>query len=123
MLKTDKDALICDLAETYGIYDMGLLPVKTVAALAFGLGDGSRSKLALRGERYPLETILLAVIADGVNYIRWSKTQAAADNPNNPPDRFLNDMLGVPQPGDSDRCRTFKTAADFEAARKKILRS
>lgn len=123
MLKTDRDALLCDLAETYGIFDMGSLPVKTVAALAFGLREDSRIKMKMTGTKVTVDTYLLAVIADSVNFIRWSKTQAALDHPNKPPARFLNDLLGIPQQGDGETCKGFRTAEEFESAYRKILRS
>lgn len=37
MLAHDEDALVCDMAETYRIYDMYSLPVRMVATLALSL--------------------------------------------------------------------------------------
>lgn len=123
MLKTDKDALVCDFAETYGVFDLGSLPVKTVAALAFGLGDSSRIKMKMAGLKVPTNTLLLAHIADSLSYIKWTKTQAAVDAPNKPPRRLVNDLLGIGQPEDAGTCKGFESADAFEAAREKILRS
>ena len=36
MIKTDEDALICDLAETYQIYDYKSLPAYMVATFSVG---------------------------------------------------------------------------------------
>ena len=36
MLATDEDALLCDFAETYGVYDLEALPVEKLAVLSFG---------------------------------------------------------------------------------------
>ena len=47
MLKKDEEALICDFAETYHIYDYKRLPLTTVAALAVGLRENSRLKMAM----------------------------------------------------------------------------
>lgn len=116
MLRTDEDALLCDFAETYHIYDLGSLPVKTVAALAFGLRDDSRIKMIMAGLKVPVNQMLLAHIADSANYIKWTKTEAAVKNPNKPPDRLLNVIMGVPQAGSEKQCMSFKTPADFEAA-------
>jgi hypothetical protein len=52
MLSTDRDALICDMAETYHVYDMRALPTKTVATLACGLREDSRIKLKMAGVDY-----------------------------------------------------------------------
>ena len=51
MLKTDEDALICDLAETYHIYDWQSYPLGLIATLAAGLRDDSRIKMRLAGCR------------------------------------------------------------------------
>lgn len=56
--------LICDLAETYGIYDYRQLPPKTVAVLAVGLRDDSRVKQKISGIKLDFKEQLLAVIAD-----------------------------------------------------------
>ena len=50
MIRFDEDALICDLAETYHIYDYRSLPVKLVATLSAGLRDDSRIKLKAAGD-------------------------------------------------------------------------
>lgn len=42
MMNISEDALICDLAETYHIYDMRSLPLRTVATLSAGLREDSR---------------------------------------------------------------------------------
>lgn len=54
MLATDRDALICDLAETYRVLDYRALPVELLATLAAGLRQDARiwQKIAaLREER------------------------------------------------------------------------
>ena len=43
MIATDEDALICDFAETYHIYDYRSLDVEYAATLAYGLRDDSGS--------------------------------------------------------------------------------
>lgn len=45
MIQTDEDALICDLAETYQIYDYRQLPAYQVAVFSYGLRDDSRIKV------------------------------------------------------------------------------
>lgn len=51
MLAADKEALICDLAETYNIYDYRSIPVNLLSTLSVGLRDNARIKMKLRGER------------------------------------------------------------------------
>lgn len=55
---------MCDLAETYQIYDYRSLPARMVATFSCGLRDSSRIKLKLSEEPAPPETILLARLVD-----------------------------------------------------------
>src|SRR5690606_18065300 len=59
MIAIDEDALICDLAETYHIYDYRRLPPLTVAVFSLGLRENSRIKMKLSGQTVPLEIMLL----------------------------------------------------------------
>ena len=77
MVKTDEEALICDLAETYQIYDYRQLPATRVAVFARGLRDNSRIKMKLSGIEVDPQAMLLASIADGVNLLVWQKTKDA----------------------------------------------
>ena len=71
MLRADRDALICDLAETYGVLDHRALPAKTLAVLAAGLREDSRSKMNLSGRKAARAEMLLAAAVDGLNRITW----------------------------------------------------
>src|SRR5699024_11907585 len=59
MIQLDEDALICDLAETYQIYDYRQLPPTRVAVFSIGLRDDSRIKMKASGQLVPMETLLL----------------------------------------------------------------
>lgn len=72
MLSVDRDALLCDMAETYGIYDLHALPVETLAALSFGLGADSRIKSKALGVKRVSSMELLASIADDIAMIRYA---------------------------------------------------
>lgn len=72
MMRADRDALLCDLAETYHVYDLKALPVQTLAALSFGLRDDSRIKMKLSGMVYVSPVILQAEIVDNLALIRYS---------------------------------------------------
>lgn len=64
------DELTCDMAETYGIFDIKRVPVKLLATLAVGLRDDSRVMMAKRGAIVDNKTILMAQMVDllgGVN--------------------------------------------------------
>ena len=66
MIAVDRDALLCDLAETYRIYDFNALPVETLAAFSFGLRENSRIKRKLNGIEDVDELALFASIADNL---------------------------------------------------------
>lgn len=80
----DEDALVCDLAETYHIFDMYQLPCIKVATLAKGLRDDSRIKMKQNGLEVKVETLLLAHIADSTAINVWAKTKDAEKGHNRP---------------------------------------
>ena len=64
MIEADEDALICDLAETYGIFNYRSLPPRLVATLAAGLRDGSRIATVMTDMKVSITDTLLAIVAD-----------------------------------------------------------
>ena len=56
--------MICDLAETYRIYDWRALPVSLLATLVSGLDEDSRIKRIRDGRRVSLGTYFLAELCD-----------------------------------------------------------
>lgn len=119
MLKLDKDALICDLAETYGIYDWRSLPVRTVATLSAGLRDDSRIMMKLSGQTVSARDQLLAGIFDHVALIMWSKTKDAEHNRNRPKS-ILMAMLHPEGKGNNDLMK-YASGEDFMKDRERIL--
>ncbi len=113
MIATDRDALICDLAETYGIYDMRALPVSTLAVLAAGLRDNSRIKIKLSGMKTDQETLLLAMAVDNLRFLSWTKTKAAQDG-NDRPKSIAQALLG--QVEEKSRNTTYGSGEEFDAA-------
>lgn len=84
MIALDEDALICDMAETYHIYNMEQLPVEYVAILANGLRDNSRIKMKAAGLRVDVMTLLLAHVADNTAINVYAKTKDAKHGRNKP---------------------------------------
>lgn len=115
MIKTDEDALICDLAETYHIYDWRKLPVRFVATLAYGLSDDSRIKRKMSGNKVSIDTQLRALILDGISLLVWSKTEDA-ENGRNQPKSYYEFLMGKEESNEG-----FESVEDFEAARAQIL--
>lgn len=107
MLEADEDALVCDLAETYGIYDYESLPVQTVAALSVGLRGDSRIMMKMTGSDLTRTDMILTIIADYLALILWSKTKDGKKGRNKPKSlreifskKKKNDIVGFDSPED-----------------------
>lgn len=119
MLREDEDALVCDLAETYQIYDWRSLPVRTVATLAAGLRDNSRIKMIMRGETVLLETVLQAAIADGIRQLCWLNSEDGRKNINRP-QYILNTLLNKEESAEPEIV-TFNSGAELEEYRRRLI--
>jgi putative uncharacterized protein 48 len=119
MIQTDEDALICDLAETYGIFDYRQLPVDQVAVFAFGLRDDSRIKLAMTNSNVPFETFLLAGVLDRLSALVWFKTTDGQKGINKPL-MVAEELTGKTKAKESKEM-IFDSGEDFEEYRQKIL--
>lgn len=71
----DKNAVICDLAETYNIYDYRRVPGRLLGILVAGLGENTRIGKKVNGVRGTVSEVLLAQILDGVRWLCWAKTE------------------------------------------------
>lgn len=121
MIATDEDALICDLAETYSIYDYRRLPLKMVAVFSFGLKDDSRIKMKLNGMEVPFETMLLASAVDRLSTLVWQQTKDGMDGKNYP--LSIVAMLTNAQTSkEKSNVTTFATGEDFMKERERLLK-
>lgn len=118
MIATDETALVCDLAETYGIFDYRQLPADMVAAFSVGLRENSRIKLLLSGQKVPFETILQAGIIDRLSILIWQKTKDGQNNTNRP-QSLVESLTSEPKEREE---AAFETSEDFEKAREEILK-
>lgn len=117
MLKEDKTALICDLAETYHIYDYKGLPARVTAALAFGLRSDSRIKMKLAGTRYDEKTLLLAIIADKLSWLAWARSEDAAKGRNMP--KSIYEKMTAKE--SNDQVVKYDSPEEFWAARQRLI--
>ena len=115
MIAFDKAAWMCDLAETYGIYDYRSLPLSTVATFSAGLREDSRIKQKLRGENVPRDTLLLAMIYDNIS--RVLVALGAIENP-----QFIVDILLGNVTEEVTEHKTFMDAESYEEERQRILK-
>ena len=118
MIQTDENALICDLAETYHIYDYKKLPLTQVAIFAIGLKDSSRIKMKMSDQLVPMETLLLAGILDRLSVLLWRQTKDGQKGRNMP--TMVLDTLVARKSKDSDVI-VFSSGEDFEKTRNEII--
>lgn len=117
MVDEDEEALICDLAETYQIYDMRELSPLKVAVFSCGLREDSRIKKKLAGVELDINTLLLAVCADSLQFLAWCKTDNARKNTNRP--QSLLELLTKTEK--KSDIVGFATAEEFEKHRQAII--
>lgn len=117
MINTDEEALICDMAETYHIYDYKQLRPKQAAIFASGLSRNSRIKRKMAGQSECVETLLLASIADSLRILVWFQSEDGQNNTNRP-----ESILGL-LTDKGDDAEGYDTIEEYEAARKRIMES
>lgn len=118
MVGLDEEALICDLAETYHVYDWRSLPVMTAAALAMGLRPTSRIAQKLSGAPAAPDTILLAMAVDALRLLVWQNTKDGTHGRNRP-----KSVLQAILRGDKakEHVPGFDSAEDFNAWRATMM--
>lgn len=116
MLAYDREALICDLAETYHILDYKSVPVEVLSILAAGLRDDSRIKVKMSGSKITLDRLLMARMVDSLALLVWSKTEDAQKGRNKP--KMITELLTA-EPKE-EAVKTYSTPDEFESAWKKI---
>lgn len=114
MIELDEDALICDFAETYHIYDYRSLPVKLAATLSAGLREDSRIKMAASGAPATQDTILLATIADRVEAFRYGFSEDASKGINQPVS-LVEAIFGEESKSKNKNGIGFKSVEELEA--------
>ena len=121
MIDLDEDALICDLAETYQVYDYKQLPLQTVAVFAYGLKDDSRIKQLLSDQIAPVERVLLASMVDRLSMLLWIQSKDGQKGVNRP--TSIAELLTKNHKEESDErdYLVFESGEDFENYRKALL--
>ena len=119
MIATDEDALVCDFAETYQVFDYKSLPARLAATLAAGLRESSRIKMKMAGMPCTSETLLLAMAVDRLSLLFWAKTDDGQKNRNRPESIYMQ-LLGANTKQESDIV-AFESRSDFEAERKRLM--
>ena len=115
MIRVDENALICDLAETYQIYNYRQMPPSTVAIFCMGLRDDSRIKMKLGGAKVSPNILLLSGIVDRLNLLLWAKTEDGRKG-RNKPKSILEDLYSK-----ESEVSAFASGKDFEEERQRII--
>ena len=113
MIGVDKDALLCDLAETYHIYGFDQVDLVTTATLAAGLHEDSRIKRKISGFNEIPATFTLVHIADALTVLL--STLAGEKKK---PVLYYDALTGKQK---VEHKGGFKSIEDFEAARQRFI--
>lgn len=111
------DELVCDMAETYHVYDWRALGLPLAATLAAGLRQNSRVWEKLNGQVTDTDTLLLAKMTDALQLLVWAKT-IDGQKGRNRPESVTELLLGLTP---ARQTTGFVDGAAYEAARARIL--
>lgn len=118
MIKCDKDLLLCDLAETYHIFNINELSLTTIARFSVGLRDNSRIKMKMANVNYDFKDTVLMGILDRLSILAWQNTRDAQKGKNKP-SSLLEKLLNIEK---SNEITAFASSEDFETARNELLK-
>lgn len=116
MIKADENALICDFAETYRIYNYKALKPRQAAIYAAGLPNDSRIKRKITGQKHTSSVILLSCIADSLRTLVWFQTKDGQRGTNRPPS-ILEELMA-----EKEEFAEFDSIEAYEAARAARMR-
>lgn len=118
MIAVDEDALICDLAETYQIFDYKQLPATLVAVFSCGLRENARIKMRMNNQKVPMEILLLAGMNDRLSLLLWAKTKDGQKGKNRP--KSLLEAFGQSSKQEKEEI-LFNSGKEFEEARAQLI--
>lgn len=108
MLNVDREALMCDLAETYHVYDYKSLPCRVVGTFACGLRNDSRIIMKLTKQRIDTNQLILASILDNTRMLLWINSEDGRKNKNRP-ESIARKLVE----GDTKDTQAFKNGEEF----------
>lgn len=113
-----EEALICDFAEYYHIYDYQSLDPNYAAILAGGLREDSRSITAVIGMS-DSKTVLLASILDAARILIWQNTRDGQRGANKP--QSVLSLFGRQEEKKEGAVESFASADEYHAKRRRLL--
>ena len=111
MISSAEDALICDFAEYYHIYDYRSLPVDYAATLACGLREDSRTFVALNETKHGFDMMYKTLVLDYLARLWWAKTEDGQKG-QNAPESIFKTVFGEDKP---KNLQSFRSGDDFMA--------
>ena len=112
MINVDEEALICDFAETYRIYNYKSIPLQMVGTFACGLRPDSRIGMRISDSKLTTDQTLLALVADNTRAIAWLNSSDGAKGINRP--KSIVDALAREKKTADSTMETFETGQDFD---------
>jgi hypothetical protein len=120
MLERSEDSLICDLAETYHIYDMRSFRASYIATLAAGLREDSRIMMLFSGNKIRPSLLLQAASLDKLALLWWAETKDGQKNRNRP--ESVVESLTKENKQTEEPPIVFESAEDFNKTREEMIR-
>lgn len=111
--------MICDLAETYHIYDYESLPVDLIATLVVGLRENSRVIMKITKRKLTFDQAINTMMLDGINWLKWSKTKDAQKGIGTPKSIYKQ-LCEIEEVSESEVV-TFNSGADFMKYRNYLI--
>lgn len=120
MLERSEDSLICDLAETYHIYDMRSFKASYIAILAAGLREDSRVMMLFSGNKIRPSLLLQAASLDKLALLWWAETKDGQKNRNRP--ESVVESLTRENKEPEEPVVVFESAEEFNRVRNEMLK-
>lgn len=117
MEASDKDALTCDFAQYYKIYDLDRLDIEKLAILAKGLPSKARIYRSLSGQDTDLDRLILAGIFDRLNLLLFAFAGKKGDKA---PESLVNKMMGNEE--EEEAKSLYSSGEEFEKKRNELLK-
>lgn len=118
MINVDEEALICDFAETYRIYNYKSLPLQMVGTFACGLRHDSRIGMRISDSKLTTDQTILALIADNTRMLAWLNSSDGAKGIKRPKS-LVEALIGERNTQESG-IETFETGQDFDDEWKRL---
>ena len=115
----DEDALFCDFAQFYHVFDLRQMSLEQQAVLACGLPEESRTMRAMSGRLVSTNTLLLAGILDQLRISAYNRTKAAKKQQNRP--KLIMPAL-LTTKKEEDEVVAFDSGEDFKRERDRLLK-